>query len=214
MAEPEWFRRTTWTPSDEAAFMARLGRSRTEFHRAQYLRIQAHHLAETGDPTLILPALRLLDLLVSAHPDHSQLALAHHQRAQCLVDLGRLPEAIEAFRASMSAQRTLRSIASNAHLDFGELVCALQRTDLYEEVAEAIAEFGAGTPFPVHRYKYAAVRAVLAEARGEFPAATEHAREALAAAAATESPFRRHRSLGLVQFVDPLLLERLRALAA
>jgi hypothetical protein len=48
MSKTEWFRRTTWTPEDEASFRARLKRSRGSFHKAQYLRIQAEHLQEVG----------------------------------------------------------------------------------------------------------------------------------------------------------------------
>lgn len=150
MSKADWFRRTTWSPADEAEFLARVKRSRTEFHRAQYLRIQAWHLAESGDPTLLVPAVKLLDLLITEHPDRSQLSLAHHQRATCLVDMGEVAEALNGFRSALAARSAYPGVESDAHLDFGEVVCALKRTDLFAEVAAALDEFGSVSPFPAH----------------------------------------------------------------
>ena len=85
----EWFRRTSWGRDAKEAFCARFKRSRSTFHKAQYLRIQALHLQETRQQPLVEAALDLLAELQTNHPDPSQLAQAHHQRAQCLDILDR-----------------------------------------------------------------------------------------------------------------------------
>jgi len=81
LPKADWFRRSTWTAQDEADFQANLGRSRSIFHKEQYLRIQAARLAAVGSEPLIEAALRLLDQLISQFPHDSQLALAFQQRA-------------------------------------------------------------------------------------------------------------------------------------
>ena len=69
MGRHDWYRRTTWSQTDREAFHARLKRSRSEEGKAQYLRIQALHLQETGDPERIAAAVELLDELLAKYPD-------------------------------------------------------------------------------------------------------------------------------------------------
>ncbi|HEU4642573.1 MAG TPA: tetratricopeptide repeat protein [Gemmatimonadaceae bacterium] len=209
----EWFRRTTWTPDDAADFAARLARSRGAARRAQYLRIQALHLHEVGSPALTAAALQLLDQLLALYPERSQITAALNQRAACLVDLGRPAEALESYRQALATRRAHPHQGDDGYLDFGELVLALRRDDLYDTALAAIDEFGDGAPFPVQRYRQAAIRALIADARRDAATAREWARAALDATAETESPFPHHRKLGLVARVDPDVHERLRELA-
>ena len=48
MGSPDWFRRSTWTVTDQQEFRESLNRCRSESGRAQYLRIQAVHLETRG----------------------------------------------------------------------------------------------------------------------------------------------------------------------
>jgi hypothetical protein len=214
MNPPEWYRRSTWTAEDQADFSARLKRSRGSSSKAQHLRIQALHLQEIGTEELLQAALRLLDELINNYPDPLQLASAFHQRAQCLSDLGRYPEALESYRSAFRARRAMPNVHDDAYLDFGELVLALKRSDLNAEALSALDEFGGDEMFPAHQYQAAMIRALIADERGDSATARKHAEEALRAAEATESPFRYHRKLGLVRFVNPDVFVRLRALAA
>ena len=84
----DWFRRHTWTDSDRAEFYARLERSRTAFHKAQYARIQAYELHQAGGARYAREALDLLDTIVESWMGDAQRASVHHQRAECLRDLG------------------------------------------------------------------------------------------------------------------------------
>ncbi len=85
MSKPEWFRRSTWTDHDRDEFNARLKRCRGAGSKAQYLRIQACHLAEAG---LHANAIELLDCLIMELPERMELANAHLQKAKSLVVLG------------------------------------------------------------------------------------------------------------------------------
>jgi hypothetical protein len=57
----DWFRKTSWSETDQADFFARLKRSRGASNKAQYLRIQASHLEGVGSPGLLRASLTLLD---------------------------------------------------------------------------------------------------------------------------------------------------------
>ena len=70
MSSDDWYRRTTWTDTDRSEFHARLKRSSGDFHKAQYLRIQAHYLANAN---LTQGAVELLDQLIADFPDPSAI---------------------------------------------------------------------------------------------------------------------------------------------
>jgi tetratricopeptide (TPR) repeat protein len=213
MTKTEWFRRTSWTPEDQREFEARLKRSRSAFHRAQYLRIQAWHLHEVGDRALAEAALCLLDQVITTYPEPSQLSTALMQRAECLVDLGLPEEALDTYVAALEARRREPRWGNLAHLGFAELVVALKRRDLYPVAVAALDEFQEPPIIPVTEYRDAAVRALVADDLGDTELACACARRALHAAAKTEAPLRYHRKLGLVHSVDPSTHQRVEALA-
>src|SRR3546814_13652730 len=101
----DWFRRHSWTEADQADFFARLGRSRTPFHKAQYARIQAYELRQAGGARYAREALGLLDTIIASWMAYAQCASVHHQRAECLRDLGRDAEAIQAYRETFAEKR-------------------------------------------------------------------------------------------------------------
>lgn len=212
-AKTEWFRRGSWTPADETEFMTRLKCSRSAFHKAQYLRIQAHHLVEDADPPLHHSALGLLDILLRDFPDPSQLATAHQQRARCLAALGRKTNALDELLLSLEAERTHSGVQGHAYLDFAELVLELGRNDLFREALSALGARRTQEVFPIAQYRNAAAAAFLCEHLGLTDASRTHALDALAAAAKTETPFRYHRHLGLMNHADPNLQRRLWKLA-
>jgi len=216
MAKPEWFRRATWTLQDQVEFQQRLTRSRSTFHKAQYLRIQALHLAEVGTQPLLEAAIGLLDQLLAQFPEPFEVPMAHKQRARCLSDLGRHDEALDAYEAAIVAQRAHPNVHCGIPVAYAELVVSLRRLDRYARVEVLLDEFPPtpGPQFPAEEYAYAAVRAFLAAARMDRAAARDYASQALAAAAKTEAPFRYHRKLGLVSFADPDVLAQLRAWCA
>jgi tetratricopeptide (TPR) repeat protein len=208
----EWFRRTTWSDADREDFNARLKRSRGAGNKAQYLRIQALHLGQAGHHA---SAIELLDRLFADFPDIIQLAQAHAQKAESLAKIGHTEAAIEEYRASLQAERDFPNVRTNAWLDFGWLVLEMELTPLYDEVANVLEEFReqSGFKFPANEYRYAAIQALLADARGEKARAREFAHQALSEAGKEHSGLRNHPTVGLVGSERNRFLNRLRTLA-
>jgi len=214
MGQQDWYRRTTWTRRDQDEFAARLARSRSAFNKAQYLRIQALSLQQAGGRGRLLAALSLLDELVGLYPDELSLGTALLQRAECLEQLGRTDEAIDAYRGSLDAQRANPTVRDGAYLGYAALVVTrLRRLDLYVEVLAVLEEFGGGEVFPVQQYRYNALRAFILSELGRYLEAREAAILALAASAKKESPFRYHRGLGIVTNPEVVLQKRLERIA-
>jgi tetratricopeptide (TPR) repeat protein len=208
----DWFRRSTWTPGDQADFNSHLGRSRPH-NRSQYLRIQAHHLAEAGRD---VDALALLDRLIAEYPDRLQLAEAHKQRGDCLSRLGCADEALGAYGLAIDAQRAVPNVRTAAPLDYAFTVARLARRELYDQALTVLEEFAAdagSVVLPYEQFYRSAARALIWHAR-THPGASGMAKRALEAASATYSGFARHPKFGLVGRVDDQVLERLRRVAA
>jgi tetratricopeptide (TPR) repeat protein len=211
LADKDWFRRKTWTADDQAAFFARLKRSRTGFHKAQYCQIQAFELQQVG---YYKPALELLDLLMSEWPEDAMLAPVWQQTAECRARLGDLTGAISAYRSVFAEQRRRPGMLTDAHLGFALLVAQTPLPELYDDALKTLKEFESSSAvFPVETFKAAAARAIICGAMGDKATAAGHARTALDAAARQHSGFARHANFGLVSKVDATLRTRLEELS-
>jgi hypothetical protein len=98
-------------------------------------------------------------------------------------------------------------------LDFGWLVIERGLRELYDEALRILTEFEDTIPFPVQRYKFHAIRALVSAERGALANAREEAKQALEAAQASDSGFRYHPTIGLVRERSSDMHSRLEALA-
>ena len=204
MTSKDWFRKHTWTDTDQAEFFKKLSRSRTAFHKAQYTRIQAYELYRADRIQYARDALKLLDMIVENWMDDAQRASVQHQRAECLKDLGRDAEAINAYRETFIEQRRHPSDLTNAHLDFAWWIATSKMHELFDEAMIVLDEFTrkGQIAFPAAIYYSEGSRALIQAARGEQQLASTHARRALDAAEAEHSGLRYHPKVGLVKTND------------
>lgn len=210
MANDSWYRRGTWTQDEQAAFFARLKRSRGAFQKAQYCRIQAYELQQAGN---FDAAIDLLKRLMAEWPDDFQEALVHHQMAQCLERIGDLPAAVDMYRSTFEDQRRFRGVRTNAHLDFGLFVATFPKPELFDEALAILDEFAGGAQFPIHEYQAALARALIWEAKCDGIQSARYAKAALAAASKTYSGFAKHPTLGLVKDIPEDIRLRIERLA-
>jgi tetratricopeptide (TPR) repeat protein len=210
MADESWYRRRTWSSDDKAAFFARLRRSRSGFHKAQYCRTQAYELQQARH---FKEALNLLDFAIAEWPNDREPAIEYLQRAECLEQLGDKTAAVIAYREALEAQRRKPSVLTNAHLEFALLVALTPFPGCYDEALSVLTEFRSGWSFPFEVFNEAAARSLIARAKGNSEEASRQANAAIEAAAREHSGFSRHPQAGLVANVQPGLMERLRRLA-
>ena len=211
MAQDDWFHKTTWSDSDEQDFFARLKRSRSSYHKAQYLRIQAHALAQTNKESLVLASLELLRRIFEEFPEPSQLTAAHLQAARCYELLGKTELALYHFRLSLLAKSKYPNSDSGTALEYAWFIVVHNLTEHFGAAINALQS--ARLDFPVQIFQASAVRAFIAHENGDRDA-QRFAIEALEAAALNKSQFRNHSALGLVGEKYRSQVERLRVIAA
>ncbi|MCM2311271.1 MAG: hypothetical protein NDI84_07700 [Steroidobacteraceae bacterium] len=190
MSADDWFRNKTWNDEIAALFEQRLKRSRKA---DQHLRIQADALAESYPQV----AIALLDRFF-ALPDPFAKVWGYCVRARALCALGRVDDAIDAYEAALREETSHPSVLSDAYIDLAELVVRTSRIELYERAAQVLAMRSDRPAFPVQKFRYNAIRALLCRYFGHHDDARFYARSALEAASVLHSGFRYHAGLGLV----------------
>ena len=211
MARDDWYRRTTWTPEDQAAFQSRLARSRDDEGKAQYLRIQAFYLAEAGRHEA---ALALIDQLLTRHAVAGQMEMAYLQRAECLAAIGDGEGAIAAFRSSLAARANCPGVISYVAMEFAWFITLRRQTHLYGEIETLLLQYESesGLWFPVQKFKCAVVRALIAAEQGRLRDALAFAELARQAASEEHSGLRYHPNLGLIGAIPTEVAQRLAAI--
>ena len=140
----QWYRRKTWTKTDEEEFFAKLARARKD-GRAQYLKIQAVELVETEDKTLLKVAETLLNKMLTEYPDDGfEKGSALHT----LGDIYKLNDnyelAIYFYKQALDFETIYPNVITQAYLDYSELVIKTGKENLFDEVEKQVWEFEDG----------------------------------------------------------------------
>jgi hypothetical protein len=169
------------------------------------------------DGRRIIGPITLDRVLCDYRDDVVERAPALHQKADCLWRLGDTSAAVETYREMFRAEETMRMVRTGAWLEFAMRVVREGKADLYGDVDALLLRRAEEDPsslaFPVQKYQFHLVRAVIAQERGHRDAAVDHARLALDAAGLRHSGFRYHAGIGLVDNLEPKLHETLLRLA-
>ncbi len=214
MGKHDWYRNTTWSSGDQEAFFSRLKRSRSDYNKAQYLRIQALYLQETGKPELITAALALIDKLTTECPDPSQLASAYCIKARCHIAFEQLDAALDAYRAAIQAEKDYPHAVTGATFEYCWLVLRNRIADRYNELKSILDNYGTLPPLPVYHFMFNTATALLNDNLGNLEIAQGAAKKALQAVGATESGVKYHQDFGLVGKQDERLMKKLWELAS
>jgi tetratricopeptide (TPR) repeat protein len=178
------------------------------------LRIQAWHLHETDAPECLRAALELLDKLLAEYSNDIELAPAYVLQAECWLGLGQVQRALDSYRKAMQREQDFPNVKAGARLGFGWTVIELELAELYEEVAALLEESGKPHSFlfPIEKYRFSAILALIEEERGNHQKARHHAQIALDAARQRHSGLRYHSRLGLVEDTTTKIHARLERL--
>jgi Tfp pilus assembly protein PilF len=208
----EWFRSPSWREPDRELFEAKLARAR-KHNKAQYVRIKALSLAESGDTTACTAAGELFDRIFRDYPDDElQVTMAHADKARWHRRRGEHDEAVEHYRRAVALEDVLGSIDWGADLDLAELL--VERNEDLDE-AQAMLDRAAAddVAFKLQRWRWLATDARLAAKLGQRDRSMASAGAALELLDDDSPDFPRHPDLGHID-TDRGTIRELKRLAA
>lgn len=208
MSREDWYRNTHWDKATEEAFRAKLSRSRSS--RPQYLRIQASYLVDQFPSA----ALKLIDEYFETG-DEFDVPNALCAQADARRSLGDVDGAVAAYKRALDWEIAHPNHISTARVDFPFLVAVERITREYDPAMDILTTRfkPMDHQFPTTRYFWNGSCALISDALGHHDDARDFAERALRAAAETESPFRHHRSVGVVRDISDDFGQRIKRIA-
>lgn len=212
----DWYRQPMWTDEARTEFWRRWERAR-KASRAQYLRIQAIHLIQTGTEFELCEAIVLLDKLLDEFGDsRTEIGPAWRARGDALLALNELDAAIASYRRAIEYELHMPYVLTGTRLELLYIVALHQQRHLYQlalQLFEARSKSEKDAMFPILTFKEQAALAFILADTGDAESARDCARRALQHASSASSRFPRHRRLGLVGDLPEDIHARLTAIA-
>ena len=201
----DWYRRKTWTKTDEQEFFGKLARARKD-GRAQYLKIQAIELVETKDKTLLKVAETLLNKMLREYPDDDfEKGSALHT----LGDIYKLNDnyelAINFYKQALDFETIYSNVITQAYLDYSELVIKTGKVNLFNKLEKLLLDRYSELMFPIEKYKVNSLLSIINANKGSQEQAEKYADIAEQFATAETSGLRYHKYLGIVKERDTWL---------
>jgi hypothetical protein len=205
----DWFRKTTWSPQNEADFERPWKRCRTDWNRFQYLSIQAGHLI-AANPPLYADGLKLLERALTQFHQPVGIANALGLKARCVHALDAFDAAVPIYRQALEFEKSYPQARTRLWVEFPWEIVKARKHDLFEEALRWL-DFPQATDvvFPIDRFQKATALAMIAKYRGDLGSAKVQAEEAFRAAGMSHSPFPNHKKIGLVVHIEPWAEEAL-----
>jgi len=199
MGREDWYRSKVWDNKTRDAFEARLARSRTPFHRAQYLTIQGGALTSTNKRREVKAGRALLDRVIAEYPEEvMSVANAHFALALSYERENRLGEASEHLRLCLILE-TGRNFKHRAELHLAEVLLAGSPSEAELNEAAALLDIAAERVFfHVEAWRIAVAHARLSAKLKDAPGAAAWAEQALALLADNRPRLPRHPDVGLI----------------
>lgn len=210
MSKDEWYRNTNWTERIEKEFFTRLGKSRSVFNKAQYLRIQASYL----ESNYVETALRLLNIVLNEYPDPAELAQTHHQIATCYEQIGDADKVVFNFRKALECEDKYPKAITQSWIDFPYFIIRSKMSELFPEAEILLKKRKPDILFPIDNYKINSVFAMICKYNGDKLNSRLYAKKALDYATITDNGLQYKSNVGLVKKVDESIHLQLINLAA
>lgn len=202
----QWYRKQVWTQEAEKDFFLHWARSKTEYHKAQYLKIQAFTLYDTHNKKYFDAILSLLHKYFNDFPNEQFFRGAClHLYGRVFYDRKMYDAAFDYYQKAAYQEINYPNVISGAWLDYAQIVVRLKRAGHYEEAEKIIQAHYGSLIFPIEIYRASAVLAMIYHERGDHENACRYKRSANEAALMEKSALRYHSDIGLVFKKDRFL---------
>ena len=201
----DWYRRKSWSKTDEEEFFAKLSRARKD-GRAQYLKVQAIELVDTKKPKLLKVAKELLSKVLNEYPDDNfNKGSVYHTFGNIFQLENNTEKALEYFKKAVDFEKIFPNVITQSYLDYAEIVVKNQFKDLYPVAEEMLENKISGLLFPNEKYIAFSLLAIINFYNSKAEIGKKYAEMANENANAETSGLSYHKYLGIVLKRDSLL---------
>ena len=199
MGYDDWYRNNNWDDQIESAFRAKLKRSRGDYYKTEYLRIQGSYLLSSDNPSNQASGLSLMNEILALYPD-SENTLPN--KFDALSELGdyyfkrdKFEQAYEFYKQAIALDSSHTHEQSHATLGFIKSAILLKQKQDYK-YCELLLEKVGEPVFPAQVYDKGLTAAMLYDAIGCAGAAKAYAATALKAFEQSSPFVRKGKPLG------------------
>lgn len=208
MSTEDWYRNTSWNKEIEEAFENRLKRSRGDFHKAQYLRIQASHLLHSSNAKIQEKGIELMKRVISSYPNENDSVFANEQLGDFYFSKSDFESAEKYFEIVIeyySQTKSRSGTSSLADLKLCEIILLTNQKEKFEKAYNFFNNFeklGGRLLLNSDKFYYGNVRASLCYEMKKYEEASAFAKQALEITKITEPQFSKHKTVGLVNTTE------------
>lgn len=216
MNNHDWYRHTEWNDRIESEFEARLKRSRKNYHKAQYTRIQASYLLDPSKTDYQEKGIQLMERVINEYSEDTFSTIqAYEQLGDYYLKIGNYEQAEKHFRIVTHHyhSNTRSGTTGLADLKLSETVLLSEQENKLQEAYELATtkfyETDGHLGFNNQKFYYATLMANLCLRMGKIEEASEYASLALNLSTITKPQFSRHKTVGIIK-ADETVIDRLK----
>ena len=205
MSKEDWYRNTKWNDQIESEFEARLKRSRGNYHKAQYLRIQASYLLDSDIKILQEKGIEYMERVINDYPEEKFSTIhGNEQLGDFYLKNESFENAEKYFRivTEYYYSETRSGTTGLADLKLCQTIVESEQTEKYKEAyviaTEKFEKTEGRLMMNSDKFYYADLMANLCYKMDRKDEASEFAVSALELSNITEPQFNRHKTVGLI----------------
>ncbi|WP_067139607.1 hypothetical protein [Oceanivirga salmonicida] len=206
MNKENWYRNTIWNEEIEKEFENRLKRSRGNYNKSQYLRIQATYLLSSSNEIFEKKGIELMERVINFYSDEFDSITAKEQLGDFYFSKKDFVNAEYYFRivTEYYYTKTRSGTSGLADLKLCELILLTNQKDKFKEAYKmGIEKFDREyLSFDNEKFYYNNLMANLCYAMNRKNEASKFASIALELSKITRPKFSRHKMLGLVNATE------------
>lgn len=206
MSKDDWYRNTKWNAQIESEFEARLKHSRGNYHKAQYLRIQASYLLNSDLKDFQKKGIEYMESVINDYPEEqSSTIFGNEQLGDYYLENNSFNKAEKHFRIVVEHyySKNRSGTTGLADLKLCQVILESEQSekynDAYEIATEKFEKTGGNLMMNSDKFYYADLMANLCYKMNRIDEASEFAISALELSKITEPQFNRHKTVGLIK---------------
>ncbi|RKS42569.1 hypothetical protein BC962_3236 [Gillisia mitskevichiae] len=206
MSKNDWYINSIWNEQIETEFEIRLKKSRSNFHKAQYLRTQAYCLLNSDIKSFQEKGIQLMNRLFEDYPNEKfNVIQGNEMLGDYYLRMKSFDNAEKHFRivTEYYYSETRSGTTGLADLKLSETLLKSKKSDKFQEAyllaTDKFEKTGGELNMNSDKFYYAELMANLCNIMNRKEEASQYAKDALELSKISAPEFTRHKTVGLIK---------------